>query len=547
MAALGGCAPAALAAHGIVVRHERVTIGGHASNVTTVSMPRPGGDRVLQPVLADGIVSAGTATTSSVSRRLARHGTAVAINADLFEYTTGQPSGLLVIDGEIYNQPQGGRPALAVDTDGTLSTSRPRASGSLRLPHGRELPFEVNVRTAPAGAVTYDRGWGPSAPAGAARSMVGRVTDVAVRQHDRRWNATARMRVLRARSGRLPIPADDSPDFLFQASGRAARLLATARPGREIGVRYRLGPLADDAWFAIGGGPILVRGGRLVYRREANREFADGQLLPPDARTAVAQMRSGRILFYVVDKGPGSAGFTVAEVARDLHRRGAVTAMAFDSGGSTSVSLDGRLLNAPSDGVERPVGNMLVYFVGRAGTTHPIGDVHVGRRPPGARVPALSYTLVRPAKVGVALYDPDGRVHVVANRRFGTGTHAIAVPAGVPLRPGRWRLAVDADGVEQHVLKTFVVAREPQAGPVSGDGSGTAAGAQGGAGSAASGGADGARAGAAGRAGGAEAGDRSGAGGGATAWIAGGLFAAALAAIAGAAALVRRQRARARR
>jgi hypothetical protein len=441
----------------IVVRHERVTYGSQTSQVTIVSMPRPGRGRTLMPVLPGDIVSAGLATTSSVSKRLSRYGTAVAINADLFEYASGQPSGLLLIDGEIYNQPQGGRPALAVDRDGVLSTSKPKATGVLTLPGGHQVDFDVNVRQGGDDAVLYDGGWGPSAPSGASSSLIGRITDGAVARKDGTWRARATLDVAKTRAGSLPIPSDDGPDLLFQASGKPARTLARAKRGQSVDMRYKLGPLAADADFAIGGGPILIRGGKVIYSRSSNREFSEGQLVPPDARTAVAQLKNGRILFYAADKGGGSTGLTIEEVARDLKRRGAVTAMAFDSGGSTSVSLNGRLLNAPSDGVERPVGNVLTYFIGRKDTANQIGGVAVGRRAAGARVPALSYTMVRPAKISITLTDPQGRVYPIFERRVRAGEHAIRLPATLPVRTGKWRVDVTADDLRDRVHRTFVV------------------------------------------------------------------------------------------
>lgn len=451
-------APAsAFAKSPVVVRHERVTFGGHTSQVTIVSMPRPGRGRTLMPVLPGDIVSAGTATTSSVSKRLSRYGTTVAINADLFSYASGQPSGLLLIDGEIYNQPQGGRPALAVDRGGTLSTSKPKASGVLTLPGGREVDFDVNVRQAAGAAVLYDGGWGPSAPTGASRSIVGRIMDGALARKDGTWRAKATLKVVKARAGSSPIPSDDGPDLLFQAAGSPAKTLARAKRGENLAMRYKLGPLAADADFAIGGGPILIRDGKVIYTRAANGEFSDGQLIPPDARTAVAQLENGRILFYAADKGGGSTGLTVAEVARDLKRRGAVTAMAFDSGGSTAVSLNGRVLNTPSDGVERPVGNVLTYFVGRPGANRQIGGVAVGRRRAGARVPALSYTMVKPAKISIVLTDPKGQVYPIFERRVRAGEHAIRLPATLPLRNGRWRVDVTADDLRDRVVKRFLV------------------------------------------------------------------------------------------
>jgi hypothetical protein len=446
------------AAGGIVVGHERVTIGGHAGNVTTVTMPQPRRGRVLEPVLPGNVVSDGTATTSAVSRRLARSGTAVAINADLFEYASGQPSGLLMMDGEIFNQPQGGRPALAIDHDGVLTASRPRSTGTIDLGRGRPIPFEVNVKR-PRGLVSYDGGWGARIPAGTTRSLIGAVADGSVVRRRGAWKARAVLRTTLNRAGAAQIPPDASRRMLFAGYGPLGRRLRAAH-GR-FGLRYRLAPMPADARSAVGGGPILVRDGKLIYRRDANREFSDSQLNPPDARTAVAQLRDGRVLFYAVDRGAGSPGFTVADVARDLHRRGARTAMAFDSGGSTAVSVNGRLLNRPADGRERQVGNMLVYYVPDRDHRRAVGAVHVGRRRPGHRVPPLSVTARKRTSFEIDLTMPNGEVVGVHDGRIGVGVHELDLPEK-RMRPGRWQLEVFAPRYEDRVVRRFVVTRHPR-------------------------------------------------------------------------------------
>lgn len=445
-------------AGGIVVRHERVTIGGHAGNVTTVSMPRPHRGRVLEPVLPGNIVSDGTATTSAVSRRLARSGTAVAINADLFEYASGQPSGLLMMDGEIFNQPQGGRPALSIGYDGVLTASKPRSTGTIDLGRGRPIPFEVNVKR-PRGVVSYDRGWGARIPAGAARSLIGAVATGSVHRRSGAWKARAVLRTTLNRAGGARIPSDVSPRMLFAGYGPVGRRLRAAR-GR-FALRYRIAPLPGDARSAVGGGPILVRGGKLVYRRDANREFSDSQLNPPDARTAVAQLRDGRVLFYAVDRGAGSPGFTVADVARDLHRRGARTAMAFDSGGSTAVSVDGRLLNRPADGYERRVGNMLVYYVPDRRHRRAVGAVSVGRRQPGHRVPSLAVTARKRTRFEIEVTTPRGEVLAVHRGPMRVGVHELDLPEK-RMPAGRWELEVFAPRYEDRVVRRFVVTRHPR-------------------------------------------------------------------------------------
>jgi hypothetical protein len=175
----------------------------------------------------------------------------------------------------------------------------------------------------------------------------------------------------------------------------------------------------------------------------------------------VAQLRDGRIVFYAADLRPGMTGLTIADVAKDLKRRGAVTAMSFDSGGSTSVAINGRLLNQPSDGVERAVGNQLVYFVGDRRNRQPVAGITVGRRAAGARVPTLSYTMLRPARVSVSLRDPRGQVTVGPVRRVAAGVHPIRIPAGVALRPGRWKAVVTSLAQDTTSVASFTVTRAP--------------------------------------------------------------------------------------
>lgn len=447
---------------GIVVRHERVTIDGRTSNVTTVTMPKPGRGRALEPYLPRNRVSSGTTTTSGITGELKDFGTAVAVNADLFEYASGQPSGLFMVDGEMYNQPQGGRPALFMGVDGTLGMTTPKSSGTLRVGR-RKVPFEVNVRR-DDGVVLYDFGWGPQIPPGAKHAFVGRIEAFQVYQRPREWDLETTLRVTRARPGALPVPKASSSTFLLAGYGPAAKALAAAKRGARVRMKYTFGPLPGETRHGVGGGPILVEDGKVVYQRARYREFSDSQLVPPDARTAVGQMPDGRVVFYAVDQGSGSAGFTVPEVARDLQRRGVERAMAFDSGGSTAVSINGRLLNAPSDGRERPVGNVLVYFRPKEGYRNPIRWVRVGRVDPGKRVPRLSFSLRGKVGVEVFLHAPDGASHFVADERLKAGRHTVRVPKRL-LKTGRWELEVAVPDYQDRIIKRFTVRRHPKAEP----------------------------------------------------------------------------------
>jgi hypothetical protein len=119
---------------------------------------------------------------------------------------------------------------------------------------------------------------------------------------------------------------------------------------------------------AIAGSDLLVEQGKVVA--PTGSKFDDSH--PP--RTAVAVTREGRLLLMTVDgRQPGfSEGMSLQEVARFLVAHGAVEALNFDGGGSTTMEIADprpRIINFPSDhnpdgdaGKARAVGVNLGVF-----------------------------------------------------------------------------------------------------------------------------------------------------------------------------------------
>ena len=73
----------------------------------------------------------------------------------------------------------------------------------------------------------------------------------------------------------------------------------------------------------------------------------------------------GRLILVTVDgRRPGwSAGVTLAEAARLMRSLGARDALNLDGGGSSAMTVRGRVVSRPSDaGGERPVSDALVVL-----------------------------------------------------------------------------------------------------------------------------------------------------------------------------------------
>ena len=87
-------------------------------------------------------------------------------------------------------------------------------------------------------------------------------------------------------------------------------------------------------------------------------------------RTGCGLTADGRLLLVIVDgRSIENRGVTFFELSSIMIRFGAVTAMDFDGGGSSTIWYDGAVRNIPSDGQERGVVNHLIFKQKSGGTT----------------------------------------------------------------------------------------------------------------------------------------------------------------------------------
>jgi len=81
------------------------------------------------------------------------------------------------------------------------------------------------------------------------------------------------------------------------------------------------------------------------------------------ARTGLGVTADGRVIMVTVDTGNGSTGVSTFQLAKILQALGAVNAMNFDGGGSTTMFAEGignnGLVNLPSGGVQRNVRSVI--------------------------------------------------------------------------------------------------------------------------------------------------------------------------------------------
>jgi len=153
-----------------------------------------------------------------------------------------------------------------------------------------------------------------------------------------------------------PLTRDGGVVLSAAPSTDEATLLLALEPGTPMRLHWTFG--WANVLDAVGGVPMLLRDG--VVLNECNS--ACGSV----PRTGVGVTANGRILLVVVDgrQPKWSVGPTVTEFARIMKDLGAVTALNLDGGGSSTMVVDGKVVNRPSDRRERAISNAIVILTG---------------------------------------------------------------------------------------------------------------------------------------------------------------------------------------
>ncbi len=299
----------------------------------------------MRPVLARGQVP-GRATVSQMNAPDA----IATINASYFG-TNGTLYGNTKIDGVTAGTTYYIRSAMGIRADGTTIFARQVYRGVLQF-NGEEVVVdgvdcERNLNT----VVVYNSWYGMTTATN--NFGVEIIVQDGVVTH-----------VIRD-AGNNFIPPNG---FIISAHGAAAEKFETLQVGDAVTfdedyINIEHGDDFNEAIHVIGAGPTLVKEGEIYVT-------ADAEQFPPDIRvgraprSAVGVTQYGDYIFAVVDgRQAHSKGCTLTEWARILKNTfGAVEAINLDGGGSSELVFKGSIINSPSDGKERPVGDALTIL-----------------------------------------------------------------------------------------------------------------------------------------------------------------------------------------
>jgi len=309
----------------------------------------------------------GLEKTSSIA---ARHGAVAAINAGFFRLDksifAGDAAGVLQIDGKILSENNGKRIALLIANKSNRTTAdiaHLNLSGILNVDNLPFLPLSgINRQRADKDDLLV---FTPEFSRTTLTNPNG--LEIVVQK--------GKVTQIFDGKGSNFIPSDG---FIVSASGKRREELL---PLVKIGVRVKYQFIRADlgrgltsnpeniAPFSasediVGGVPQLIKNGKIEItweQEKSSKSFVETR----HPRTAAAKLKDGKFLMVTVDgrQPETSVGMSLQELAEMLLELGATDAMNLDGGGSTTMFLNGKVVNRPSDKEgERSVSDALLVF-----------------------------------------------------------------------------------------------------------------------------------------------------------------------------------------
>jgi len=306
--------------------------------------------RIDTVLASDHIISHGE-TVSSMANRT---GAVAGINGDYFDIgNTNQPLNILISNGRLLRMPMQ-RYALAIDNERRAQFSEFRFGGTVDI-GAASIPVNALNDWPQAGLTLLTPEFGTVAPSG--NATVVRLQPLGDKP------PFVAYRVLDVVDNTVAQP----PGYYLGIGLNAYAQTGVPNIGDTIVAHSAFTPPIDTLQAAIGGGPLLLKGGTFYSDPDGPNT---GEFRTHMPVSGAAMRADGTLLFFEVDgRQPElSIGVTQPEFAALMRSFGATTGMAFDAGGSATVVTrrlgdeTASVRNSPSDGQERRVGDGLFFY-----------------------------------------------------------------------------------------------------------------------------------------------------------------------------------------
>lgn len=288
-----------------------------------------------------------------------------AINADFGSART-RPPGPFVGQGTTWLLPHWvDRSSISVAEDGSIFIGAPRMAAFLRGPESAppielkavNLQFRAEDWDTPSTDTLYTWPLGSQAPVPPEGFLA---IQVQLDGEEVLPNAPA-AGIITADPGKESLPLD-AKRIAFHL---AEPLPEWIKEGARVSVEITHSDLSGKVVGMVGGGPLILKDGEILRPNvQGPRENYGANIYAArHPRTAVGIREDGRTVVAMVVDGRQdgySRGVNLVELAELMKEKGAYTAMNLDGGGSSTMVVQGEIVNSPS-GNPRPLATAIFF------------------------------------------------------------------------------------------------------------------------------------------------------------------------------------------
>lgn len=342
------------------VKHTFIakSAGPWTINVLEIDLRNP--TITLETVKANDRLIGREKTSAMVARKNGSgHYVIGAINADFFA-ATGEPTSNQVANGEIVRGVKSSHSQIAMTKHNKPLIGKLSFAGLVIVKNKRGRPINaVNQGRGRDSLVIYNHFFGTGTgtnPLGAEIEMLPLSNWVV--------NDTMKFLVnkLRDSVGNMSIPLHGA---VLSGHGISRTFITSnIAPGDTVAVLLAFHPGSHDITQLVGGLPCLIKDGIDVSSQSAAEEGALSTFVTTrHPRTALGFSRDSTTVYFVTVDGrqTSSVGMSLPELSDFMISLGVYQGVNLDGGGSTTIVVNGRVVNSPSDAAgERPVANAVL-------------------------------------------------------------------------------------------------------------------------------------------------------------------------------------------
>lgn len=337
-------------------------------NILKVDIKRP--DLTIRAVKANELLGTKETTSQMFERyRLSGFDVIAAINADFFE-ADGEVVSNMISNGEIvkavkfsdspFNELTNSQ--LAVDNNDNLFIDQFVYSGNLILPNGiSEEINRVNSKPDSNSIVLYNRFQGKITPDLPKDWFV---VDFVMFPLSSTGDTLIYLTNGKTTFRNFEVPKDG---LVLSANNKYGHYLdREIQVGDTIKIVNEFSPKIRNLKSLVGGWPVLVKDGQNMIRRNPSLEGVTEKFSENRHPRSGIGFSADKNTFYMITidgRQQSSRGMTLLEFANLMITEGIYYGLNLDGGGSTTMVINGKVVNNPSDATgERLVGNSLLII-----------------------------------------------------------------------------------------------------------------------------------------------------------------------------------------